>query len=96
MDFSNKVPAVFVIKKKYIYIFWNFSMKTAQHLEGILRENSVNFGENFRKIHQTANISTQQRCHAAGIFVTLPHSPNLPYSEGIGSPAAAIRFLKVV
>ena len=24
------------------------------------------------------------------------HLPNLPYSKGIGSPAAAIRFLKVV
>ena len=24
------------------------------------------------------------------------HSPNLPYSEGIGSPAAAIPILKVV
>ena len=26
----------------------------------------------------------------------LAHSPNLPYSKGVGSLAAAIRFLKVV
>ena len=49
-------------------------MKTAQHLEGILQQKSVSFHENFRKIHQTAKISAQQRCHASRVFVTLPVS----------------------
>ena len=47
-------------------------MKTVRHLKGILRQNSVTFGENFREIQQTAEISAQQRCHAARVFVTLP------------------------
>ena len=46
-------------------------MKPAQHLEVILQQNRENFGEHFRKIHQTAKISAQQRCHAARVFVTL-------------------------
>ena len=46
-------------------------MAIVRHLEGILQQNSVNFGENFHKIHQTAKISAQQRCHAARVFVTL-------------------------
>ena len=46
---------------------------TEIHAEGSLRQNSVNFGENFRKIHQTAKISAQLRCHAARVFVTLGH-----------------------
>ena len=29
-------------------------------------------------------------------FTSLGHSPNLPYSKGMGSNAAAIRFMKVV
>ena len=36
-----------------------------------MRQNSVNCVENFRKINQTAKISTHQRCHAARVFVTL-------------------------
>ena len=56
--------------KQNIFLL-KFSMKTVQHLEGILQQNSVNFAENFRKIHQTAKISAQQRCHAARVFVTL-------------------------
>ena len=36
-----------------------------------MQQNSVNFGENSRKIHQTAKISAQQCCHAARDFVTL-------------------------
>ena len=56
--------------KQYIF-FWNFLMETVQHLGGILRQNGVNFNENFRKIPQIAKISAQQRCHAARVFVTL-------------------------
>ena len=37
---------------------WKFSIKAF-------------FRGNFRKIHQTAKISMQQRCHAARVFVTL-------------------------
>ena len=51
-----------------------FVAKTGRHLEGSLRQNSVNFGENFRKIHQTAKISAQQCCNAARVFVTTPSS----------------------
>ena len=65
----------FSFLNKTEYFFLNVSMKTAQHMEGILRQNSVNFGEKFRKIHQTDKISTQQRCHAARVFVTLPQTP---------------------
>ena len=69
---SNNVAAVlwkFFNKREQIFLY--FSMNTVRHLERFLRQSSVNFGENFRKIHQSAEISTQQRCHAARVFVTL-------------------------
>ena len=53
------------------YIFLYFAMKTVQPLERILRQNSVNFGENFRKIHKTA-----KNFHAA----TLPRCKGFCYS----------------
>ena len=60
-------------------------MKTARHLNGILRQNSVNFGENFCKIQQTVKISAQQSCHAAGVFVTLVEARRDGYIKGICS-----------
>ena len=72
--FTTRVAAVFLWKFfnniEYSFLL-KFSLKTPRHLEGILRQNSVNFGKNFLKIHQTAKISAQQRCHAARVFVTL-------------------------
>ena len=48
-----------------------FTNKKKKKMEGIKQQNSVIFGENFRKIYQTAKISTQQCCYAARVFVTL-------------------------
>ena len=46
-------------------------MKTAQHLDGFLRQNSVNFGENFRKINQTAKFPRSNAAMLQGFFMTL-------------------------
>ena len=73
MEISNKVAAFFVeiFQQNRIFFWLNFSIKTAQTLERILRQTTIHFGENFHKINSSAKISAQQRCHAARVFVTL-------------------------
>ena len=61
-----------------------------KNLERILQQNSVNFCENFHKIHQTAKISAQQCCHAARVFVTLLSGPEVSQTY----PRASLEHLE--
>ena len=99
--FSNQENFVEIIHKQNRIFCWTFPWK---HLDGFLRQNSVNFGENFCKINQTAKISAQQRCHAAMVFVTLVpprwmssfmNSPLLTRTHGIDMDSWYWQGLKV-
>ena len=57
-----------------------------------MRQNRVNFDENFHKINQAAKISAQQCCHAARVFVTLPLSEYV--SKGVNIPFLEIHLFK--
>ena len=89
VEISNKLAAVFVefvLTKQNIFI-GNFSMKTERHLEGFLQQNSLNFGENFDKIHETAkkNCAATLPCckgFCGSLPVNIVKYPNLKINCG--------------